>query len=122
VLCCCLQLNPNCLGFKLFARAGDPFFTVLSLLSLFGFLENQTRSKLLFPSLFGFFGSQTNSKFIGVPLLQMVLSILVGRSFHSLHSQVTSTFLGFLLSFEVLVVYLGWVIELFACFCFCLSL
>jgi hypothetical protein len=58
---CCLQLNPNCLGFRLIVCVGDPISAIISLLSLFGFLESQIRFKLSFLSLFDFFESQTRS-------------------------------------------------------------
>jgi hypothetical protein len=90
VLCCGFQLNPKRLGFRLIVCDGDLVSVVLSLFNLFSLI-----------------GSWIRSKYLGILLLQMVLSILVGRGFHWLHSQVTSTFLGFLQCCEVRVVCLN---------------
>jgi hypothetical protein len=79
LLCCYLQLNSIHLGFRLFICVGYLVSAVLSL-NLFGFLESWIRSKFLFLSLFEFFGSQIKSKFIGILLLLMILSILVGHT------------------------------------------
>lgn len=98
-------------------------FSFLDFFSGSEVLGCRTRSKLLFLLVcLASFEVGLRSKFIGIILLLVVLSILVGRNFHRLHSQVSSSFLDFFSSSEVLVVYLGWVIELFFYFSFCFSL
>jgi hypothetical protein len=67
---------------------------------------------------FVFFESRIQSKFIGVFLLQMVLSIKVGCSCQKLHSQVTFTFLDLFRGFEMLAISYGWVLEIFFFFFF----
>jgi hypothetical protein len=68
----CLQVNSNCLGFRLFVYVRDLLSIVLTLHNLFGFLGSWIRSKLSSLSLFIFFGSRIRSKFIGVLKLPMV--------------------------------------------------
>jgi hypothetical protein len=107
LLCCNFHFNTIWLGFKLIVYVGSPFSVVL-LLGLFSFLKNWTRFKFL--CLFSFFGSWIQSKYIGVFVLLMVFSILMGRSFNLPHSHVISTFLVFLRYCEVLVVCLDWIV------------
>jgi hypothetical protein len=78
-------LNPNRLGYRLFVFIGD-LFIVLFIFDLFNFYSNWSRSK-----------------FFRIFILPIILSIILSRGFHQLHSQMTFTYLILFPCIEVLV-------------------